>query len=171
MCERVRVLAHTIASLLVIPSAEKIALDLEARGDVTTSPHDAEEDNDNPTSSSSSSSTASLLRLSRGMRGLIDTSAAFSRRRFADVTDERRRPTSVVLREKPPPPPSFPFFLRESPLDPERAGPFLRIYSLHSWSWKGEMILTPWMDVADWNLIIGGGGGGKERDVTRCWSN
>lgn len=169
MCERVRVLAHTIASLLVIPSAEKIALDLEARGDVTTSPHDAEEDNDNPTSSSSSSSTASLLRLSRGMRGLIDTSAAFSRRRF--VTDERRRPTSVVLREKPPPPPSFPFFLRESPLDPERAGPFLRIYSLHSWSWKGEMILTPWMDVADWNLIIGGGGGGKERDVTRCWSN
>lgn len=155
--------------LLVIPSAEKIALDLEARGDVTTSPHDAEEDNDNPTSSSSSS-TASLLRLSRGMRGLIDTSAAFSRRRFADVTDERRRPTSVVLREKPPPPPSFPFFLRESPLDPERAGPFLRIYSLHSWSWKGE-ILTPWMDVADWNLIIGGGGGGKERDVTRCWSN
>lgn len=155
--------------LLVIPSAEKIALDLEARGDVTTSPHDAEEDNDNPTSSSSSSSTASLLRLSRGMRGLIDTSAAFSRRRF--VTDERRRPTSVVLREKPPPPPSFPFFLRESPLDPERAGPFLRIYSLHSWSWKGEMILTPWMDVADWNLIIGGGGGGKERDVTRCWSN
>lgn len=81
--------------LLVIPSAEKIALDLEARGDVTTSPHDAEEDNDNPTSSSSSS-TASLLRLSRGMRGLIDTSAAFSRRRFADVTDERRRPTSVV---------------------------------------------------------------------------
>lgn len=95
MCERVRVLAHTIASLLVIPSAEKIALDLEARGDVTTSPHDAEEDNDNPTSSSSSS-TASLLRLSRGMRGLIDTSAAFSRRRFADVTDERRRPTSVV---------------------------------------------------------------------------
>lgn len=161
MCERVRVLAHTIASLLVIPSAEKIALDLEARGDVTTSPHDAEEDNDNPTSSSSSSSTASLLRLSRGMRGLIDTSAAFSRRRFADVTDERRRPTSVVLREKPPPPPSFPFFLRESPLDPERAGPFLRIYSLHSWSWKGEMILTPWMDVADWNLIIGGGGGGK----------
>lgn len=132
MCERVRVLAHTIASLLVIPSAEKIALDLEARGDVTTSPHDAEEDNDNPTSSSSSSSTASLLRLSRGMRGLIDTSAAFSRRRFADVTDERRRPTSVVLREKPPPPPSFPFFLRESPLDPERAGPFLRIYSLHS---------------------------------------
>lgn len=171
MCERVRVLAHTIASLLVIPSAEKIALDLEARGDITTSPHDAEEDNDNPTSSSSSSSTASLLRLSRGMRGLIDTSAAFSRRRFADVTDERRRPTSVVLREKPPPPPSFPFFLRESPLDPERAGPFLRIYSLHSWSWKGEMILTPWMDVADWNLIIGGGGGGKERDVTRCWSN
>lgn len=146
--------------LLVIPSAEKIALDLEARGDVTTSPHDAEEDNDNPTSSSSSS-TASLLRLSRGMRGLIDTSAAFSRRRFADVTDERRRPTSVVLREKPPPPPSFPFFYRESPLDPERAGPFLRIYSLHSWSWKGEMILTPWMDVADWNLIIGEGGRGE----------
>lgn len=169
MCERVRVLAHTIASLLVIPSAEKIALDLEARGDVTTSPHDAEEDNDNPTSSSSSSSTASLLRLSRGMRGLIDTSAAFSRRRFADVTDERRRPTSVVKNRLLLLP--FLFFLRESPLDPERAGPFLRIYSLHSWSWKGEMILTPWMDVADWNLIIGGGGGGKERDVTRCWSN
>lgn len=169
MCERVRVLAHTIASLLVIPSAEKIALDLEARGDVTTSPHDAEEDNDNPTSSSSSSSTASLLRLSRGMRGLIDTSAAFSRRRFADVTDERRRPTSVVKNRLLLLP--FLFFLRESPLDPERAGPFLRIYSLHSWSWKGEMILTPWMDVADWNLIIGGGGRGKERDVTRCWSN
>lgn len=145
--------------LLVIPSAEKIALDLEARGDVTTSPHDAEEDNDNPTSSSSSSSTASLLRLSRGMRGLIDTSAAFSRRRFADVTDERRRPTSVVKNRLLLLP--FLFFLRESPLDPERAGPFLRIYSLHSWSWKGEMILTPWMDVADWNLIIGEGGRGE----------